>query len=329
MFFYFLILLFFFSKIFSRRLSEQERIQYWKEHHTWPPNWQIESEGYKKLMEFREKEIMNLPGSDERWENWMQYVQSRMMPKLTSKGFDLVQTPPDIAKKLQDSISKAISNWDNLPEEHSVDVIYNRFGLLPKFVNLNGLEHEVHQALLPMHEAWVGGIKLKPTSIYGVRLYQNGSSLTMHHDKVETHVISSILHIAHEYDDENNPWPIEIEDHDGKLHAVNLKPGQQLFYESAKCLHGRMKEFRGKYYGSVFIHYRPVDYSFWNYTVEDVINAVPPHWHDGVIEERGSRWAGQSITTDSRVAFGAPPRLTGAANPRRLPSASMRRHSEL
>jgi hypothetical protein len=208
---------------------------------------------------------MNLPGSDERWENWfeipelidttsltsprMQFVQSRMVPPLTPKGFELVQTPPDVAKKLQDAIAAAVQKWDEIPTERNVDVIYNRLGLLPKFVNLNGLEHEVHRALLPMHEAWVGGMKLIPTSIYGVRLYPNGSSLVMHNDKVhtflslvslslslsrplslqsETHVISSIVHIAHEYDDDNEPWPIQIEDHDGNLHSVNLEPGQVL-----------------------------------------------------------------------------------------------------
>jgi hypothetical protein len=44
--------------------------------------------------------------------------------------------------------------------------------------------------------------------------------------QVETHVISSIVHVGHEYDDDNEPWPIEIEDHDGNLHAYNLEPGQ-------------------------------------------------------------------------------------------------------
>ena len=39
-------------------------------------------------------------------------------------------------------------------------------------------------------------------------------------------MISSIVHIAHEYDDNNEPWPIEIEDHNGELHAVNLEEGQ-------------------------------------------------------------------------------------------------------
>jgi hypothetical protein len=114
--------------------------------------------------------------------------------------------------------------------------------------------------------------------------------------QIFTHVISSIIHIDHEYFDDNHPWPIEIEDHDGNLHAVNLEPGQvscrpfrlsgqrgvqndtpffasylclqMLFYESAACLHGRRQVFKGKYYASVFSHYQPVDRTIWNFTTE-------------------------------------------------------------
>lgn len=39
-----------------------------------------------------------------------------------------------------------------------------------------------------------------------------------------------------------------------------------LFYESAKCLHGRREIFHGKYYGSIFIHYKPIEN--WNYNVD-------------------------------------------------------------
>jgi hypothetical protein len=39
-------------------------------------------------------------------------------------------------------------------------------------------------------------------------------------------VISSILHIAHEYFNDDEPWPIEIEDHNGELHSFFLEPGQ-------------------------------------------------------------------------------------------------------
>jgi hypothetical protein len=135
-------------------------------------------------MEEREREIMTIPGADERWENWMQFVAGRLVPKLTTHGFEVVDVPRDVFQKLSDKVQKGIENWDNLPEERQIDAVYTRPGLLPKFVQLGGVAHEVHQALLSQHEAWAGGLKLVPTSIYGVRLYQNGSSLTMHHDKV-------------------------------------------------------------------------------------------------------------------------------------------------
>lgn len=67
-----------------------------------------------------------------------------------------------------------------------------------------------------------------------------------------------------------------------------------LFYESAKCLHGRMRTLKGKYYGSLFVHYMPVENDVhWGYDIEDIIAAVPPHWNEGIQEDHGSRWAGQ------------------------------------
>ena len=183
--------------------------------------------------------------------------------------------------------------------------------MLPKFVDLGKLSLEIlhDPQMIEIHEQWAGGIKLVPTSGYGVRLYQNGSSMVMHNDKPNTHVISSIVHIAHQYDNDDEPWSIEIEDHDGELHSQVLKEGEMLFYESAKCLHGRMKALKGKYFGSIFLHYKPFDTAIWDYDVTDVIANVPPHWNEGVSEDRGSRWAGQAITTDSRIVAGAPPRV--------------------
>ena len=290
------------------RPSEQERVKLWYESgNTWPPTWQEESEGYRKLMTERDAELKEkLPGSDERWENYMQYTQGRMVPTFTARGFDVIKTPHDVHEKLLNAVNKELANWDKLSLEHDVDCIYHPEGNQPKFAKIGKVAQEVHKMLLPLHEAWAGGIKLKPTSAYGVRLYQNGSSLVMHHDKVHSHVISSIVHIVHEGDN----WPIEIESHDeGELHAVKLQPGEMLFYESAKCLHGRMTNFNGKYYGSIFLHYQPVDTELWPYSAEDVIANVPPHWHDNIKDKHGSRWAGQAITVDSRLAAGAPARL--------------------
>lgn len=173
-------------------------------------------------MKKREDEIMSITSGDERWENWLQFTQSQLVPKFTKYGFKIIQTPPAIHAKLYEAVNKAVANFDSIPSEGNIDVIYNPPLLAPKFVPLYGLDREVINEMKELHEEW-GGMKLKATSSYGVRLYQNGSSLVMHYDKIHTHVISSIVHIAHEYDDDNEPWPIEIEDHDGKNYLLLLK----------------------------------------------------------------------------------------------------------
>lgn len=291
------------------RPGEEERVELWYKNHQWPPTWQEESKSYRDVMDAREREIMNLTGADERWENWMQFVQGRLVKKFTEVGFEVVQTPHDVQARLKVAVDAAVARWDSLPYEHGVDEsIYGTES--PKFVHMMDLNSQVIHELIPLHEEWAGGMKLRPTSAYGVRLYQNGSTMVMHNDKPQTHVISSIIHIAHSYDDPNELWPIYIENHDGSLHEVALEEGQTLFYESSRCLHGRMKPLRGKYYGSLFVHYQPVDKRIWDYTVEDVIAAVPPHWSEGVTEDHGSRWAGQAITVDSRSVDNAPPRIT-------------------
>jgi hypothetical protein len=121
----------------------------------------------------------------------------------------------------------------------------------PYFVN-TGLNRKVLNELKPFHEEW-SGVELKPSIAYGLRVYKNGSALTMHTDRIDTHVISSILHVDRDYGGAE-PWPIVIEGVDGVTAEVDLKPGQMLFYESAKCTHGRPRTFKGNWYTSMFIH---------------------------------------------------------------------------
>lgn len=74
-------------------------------------------------------------------------------------------------------------------------------------------------------ETWAG-LPLIPFHAYGFRLYQNNSQLLMHVDKMQTHVISFILHIDSSEDAE--PWPIFIEDLHGRTHEVTLTPGDMV-----------------------------------------------------------------------------------------------------
>lgn len=291
----------------NARMSEEERVTEWKKKHTWPPKWQKESDGFRALMEQREKEIQEIPESGERWENWMQYVQGRYLPTFTELGFQIGEVPDHIFNKLHEITMNGLADWDNLRQEGAIPVIH---GPDSKMIDAHRYLREVHHELLPLHEQW-SGLKLKPTSIYGIRVYRNGSSLSMHQDKCYTHVISSILHIGHEYDNDDVPWPIEIEGHDGVLYQVNLQPKQMLFYESAKCLHGRRAMFRGKWYAGAFAHYQPTDRKVWSCSTDQIINAIPPHWSEGAISIPNAPVAGAAITTKSRRCENAPP-LFGA-----------------
>ena len=69
-----------------------------------------------------------------------------------------------------------------------------------------------------------------------------------------THVISAILNIKQKVD---SPWPLQIYDNDGKLHEITLEPGEMVWYESARLIHGRVKKLNGTYYENVFVHYMP------------------------------------------------------------------------
>jgi hypothetical protein len=60
---------------------------------------------------------MQITGGDERWENWMQYVQTRMVPKFTDLGFAVIRTPPSVHAKLREAIRDELERLDEIPIE--------------------------------------------------------------------------------------------------------------------------------------------------------------------------------------------------------------------
>lgn len=104
------------------RLSEDERIKQWYERgNVWPPTWQNETEEMKAVLAQREQDIMNIPYSLERWENWLQFTQQRMVPKLTPVGFQVIEIPAEISEKLIAAAHEGIDKYDSLPLE-GIDV---------------------------------------------------------------------------------------------------------------------------------------------------------------------------------------------------------------
>jgi len=106
--------------------------------------------------------------------------------------------------------------------------------------------------LTPMLEKWAG-CKLARSWGYGIRSYGRGSILHLHRDRIDTHVISCIVHVD---DRSDAPWPLDFIDHDGEHHQVSFERGETLFYESL-CPHARLTPFAGDYYRNMYLHWRP------------------------------------------------------------------------
>ncbi|GAX10029.1 hypothetical protein FisN_25Lh122 [Fistulifera solaris] len=254
------------------RLIESERIvEYNKRNYTWPiQNYSPNTPGWKDLMETRFRQVEELEGTGERYEGYIQTIHSAfLVPNFTEHGFGLARCPETLLRDLREGIREGAKN----PRfESQVPVID---GPIPWFVDRPDLTDRVLHDLRNYAETW-SGVELTPYRAYGFRLYRNESQLWMHVDKMQTHIISFILHI--DSSDDAEPWPIFIEDFHGRTHEVILTPGDILFYESSKCFHGRPRKFNGSWYSSIFVHYYPSDGWFdLNHELEAHF-AVPPRW---------------------------------------------------
>mmetsp|Transcript_36583 Transcript_36583/g.44157 ORF Transcript_36583/g.44157 Transcript_36583/m.44157 type:complete len:507 (-) Transcript_36583:32-1552(-) len=125
-----------------------------------------------------------------------------------------------------------------------------------------GLKQMLQERLKTMVEEWTG-VDLEETSMYGLRQYEEGARLLTHVDRTTTHAASLIVNVAQ--GNVTEPWAVEVHDHAGRLHQVNMEPGDIVYYESAKCLHGRNTPLKGPgaYYVNLFTHYRPTGDANW------------------------------------------------------------------
>lgn len=119
---------------------------------------------------------------------------------------------------------------------------------------------------MPIHESWIGvNIELVPKIclwLTYIAMHPICSYIMIKINPTDTHVISSILHIGHSTGNDDEPWPLVLEDLHGNTNEIYLEPGDLLLYESSKCRHGRPKKFNGEYYSSLFSHYYP---KYWNH----------------------------------------------------------------
>lgn len=124
------------------------------------------------------------------------------------------------------------------------------------------LKNSYQGRLRVMVEEWAG-VPVEQTVMYGLRQYTEGARLLTHVDRHTTHAVSLIVNVAQ--GNLTEPWPVEVQDHANRLHEVIMEPGDVVYYESAKCLHGRNRPMVGPnaYYVNLFTHYRPTGDPNW------------------------------------------------------------------
>mmetsp|Transcript_2359 Transcript_2359/g.6853 ORF Transcript_2359/g.6853 Transcript_2359/m.6853 type:complete len:388 (+) Transcript_2359:290-1453(+) len=254
-------------------ITEQERLkQFYERHGEWPDPKIVDKEhpGFTNRMAERTEEVMKIEDVGKRWDAWMALAQARLVPSFTANQYEVVDAPAHIHKKLYDRFHEMLPTA-KLEGAGGAPVR----GTLPSlFFPQEELNYEVLHEMTPFFSAWAG-VEVEPTAVYGVRVYREGQTLIDHVDVLETHVISGILHIDSDLDE---PWPIQMDNARGEMHSADLKPGQLCFYESAKTFHQRMTPLKGRYYASIFMHYRPVG---WNYTRHEARAMLPPWWSQG------------------------------------------------
>ena len=167
-------------------------------------------------------------------------------------GFEKSELPPDLHARLVDQVRRRAHRFQPAASREEIRSIERA---IPPAVQLQdpAFDEEIRRALQARHEAW-SEMKLTPSAGGGIRAFQRGSYVLHHVDRTSTRIISSILCVDHKLD---APWPLRIEDIDGRAHEVDLAPGELLFYEGARLLHGRPWPLRGDYCISMSVHYRP------------------------------------------------------------------------
>ena len=175
------------------------------------------------------------------------------LPKLTEQGFRITNVPSNIFGIITDA-------YNLIKDKNTEEYFSNKEFFIQGKNDIMSLDlipnirNEIHKQLKPFHENFAK-IKIEPSAIYGIRSYKNGNTLSMHRDRIATHHISSIIVVDKDLNGQDD-WALNFIDHNEIEHKLYLRPGQMVYYESARCLHGRKDPFKGNFYNNMFVHYK-------------------------------------------------------------------------
>ncbi|KAL3775492.1 hypothetical protein ACHAW5_000237 [Stephanodiscus triporus] len=192
--------------------------------------------------------------------NWSDHL--RVKRTFTPLGFNKGRLPDDVFASMRafyynnrDPPHRLQEEWD------SQGVFVNHWETDINFIVIPWhLKHIWQARLKDVVQEWAG-CEIEQTDLYGIRQYESGARLSTHVDRINTHAVSLIVNIAQ--GNLTQPWTVEVYDHANRLHEVVMEPGDIVYYESAKALHGRNTPLAGGYYANLFTHYRPIGDPDW------------------------------------------------------------------
>lgn len=225
------------------------------------------------------------------------------MQNYTELGFKKIRAPEEVwqrVKKFWDE-NKDRKNWqsENWPKGNT----YTNHWSSPTYMvsvedtRLRGagynIKRKIWNAARDTIQEWTGE-ELTECSLYGIRVYTEGSILATHVDRMPL-VSSAILNVDQDVDE---PWPIEVYAHDGKAYNITMEPGDMVLYESHSVLHGRPFPLKGRFYANIFIHFEPTGHSLRHQAKEAAEQAA-----QGAQDKLGTHGGHEADMTDGLPSY--------------------------
>ncbi|CAB9501183.1 Protein phosphatase 1 regulatory subunit 12A [Seminavis robusta] len=194
----------------------------------------------------------------------MSLRQPQSMQNYTEVGFKKIKAPEKVFKMVKEFWE---ANKDKEKKETwgTANTYTNNWVVPTHMVSVEdsglrgggfGLKKQIWDAARDTLQEWTGQ-ELTECSLYGIRVYKEGSILSTHVDRLPL-VSSAIINVASDLDE---PWPLEVYGHDGRATNVTMEPGDMVLYESHSVLHGRPFPLKGRFVANLFIHFEPTGHT--------------------------------------------------------------------
>lgn len=183
----------------------------------------------------------------------------RSMRNYTSVGFAKLPVPRDLWDAIHTFWQNNRNQTGEIEWTTRITPYHNHWDSPPTFLRVQDQKYagggpdlaaRISSMVREKCEDWTGQV-MAGASVYGIRIYHNNSILAPHVDRIPL-VTSAIINVDQDLDE---PWPLEVYDHDGVAHNITMKPGEMILYESHSTIHGRPFPMRGRFFANIFVHF--------------------------------------------------------------------------